>query len=213
MVEKLSSQFDLVISFQGSVSCSPKLRSLIIERWDERFLFDEWNEKVMLKLWKQQNERLKEGLPLRSILVIVDDISMSPTSRDQLAHLCQRGRHCGISVFISCVSYTVVPKAARRSLDFCFVFDLPMYSCKKILLTEFAKQPQAAEFYLQKIPQYTSLVLNTSKNQELFYFKIGPPGECGKFESERLLSPSSPAHLAENPSKISLFDESIEANE
>jgi len=183
----LSDQFDLVMSFQGSVSCSPKLRELIETKFDARFLFDTWNQEVMERLWEQQNYRLKEGLPPRRVLLIVDDISMDFKSKEFFAHLCQRGRHCSISVMICAVSYTVIPKPARRSLDFVFVFDLPMASCKKVLLAEFSKNASAAEFYLNRIPQYTAFVLSTTAKQELFYFIVNQNKqlpECEKFENK-----------------------------
>jgi len=212
LTKNLVNHFDLVISFQGSVSCSPELREIIQTHWDERFLFDCWNEKVMTKLWNQQNQRLKDGESMRQILVIVDDISMDMRSREQLANLAQRGRHCGISIFISAVSYTVIPKSARRSLDFCFVFDLPMYSCKKILLQEFAKAPRAAEFYLQNIPIHTCLVLSTARNQELFYFKIQSSQDNGKFQtkSEELMTKQSDQSYSPNENFL-LDDNNIDS--
>ena len=48
----------------------------------------------------------------------------------------------------------------------------PMASDKKCLLFDFARNVETAEFYLDRIPKYTSLVLSTLPDQQLKYFKI-----------------------------------------
>ena len=209
----MSGRFDLVISFQGSVSCSPALRTLIEEEYDDRFLFDTWNQPLMEKLWEQQNERLKNGLPYRNVLLIIDDITMDHKSREMFAHLCMRGRHIGISIIINCVSYTVIPKSSRRSLDYLFVFDLPMSGDKKVLLQEFTKNSSTAEFYLNRIPKYNSLVLKTMGKQELFYYKAKKPQslEHDEFQSEFLLSDDS--LLPRSPNKTICHHNSNTLNE
>ena len=47
-----------------------------------------------------------------------------------------------------------------------------MASDKKCLLFDFARNVETAEFYLDRIPKYTSLVLSTLPDQQLKYFKI-----------------------------------------
>ena len=203
LVEQLRSKFDLIISFQGSVSCSPHLRQFLINQFDSRFILEKWDNELMQRLWQQQNDRLKAGLQMRHVLVLVDDIAMDYRSKEQFAHLCQRGRHCGISVFICCVSYTVIPKCARRSLDILFLFDLPMSSCKKILLNEFSKNPSAAEFYLSKLPPYTCLVLSTDKDQQLYHLKTSMSLDHAKSQNKFSLASSSQADCPQSASKNS----------
>ena len=61
LVEQLRSKFDLIISFQGSVSCSPHLRQFLINQFDSRFILEKWDNELMQRLWQQQNDRLKAG--------------------------------------------------------------------------------------------------------------------------------------------------------
>ena len=126
-----ASRFDLVICFVGSANCNPVLQSLLERYWDTRFFFNKWKPALIDNLMTQQ-ERL--GADKRSILIILDDVVLSSKDQDQLACLAIRGRHFGISLLMACVSYTTLPKRARRSLDAVLVFSLPMKGDLKILV-------------------------------------------------------------------------------
>ena len=52
-------------------------------RFDERFIFNEWNESLMNKLLLQQ-ERLKLNNVDRQVCVLVDDIIMSSRHEEEV---------------------------------------------------------------------------------------------------------------------------------
>ena len=58
---------------------------------------------------------------------------------EQLAHMAMRGRHFRISLMMCAVSYTSLPKRARRSLDVLMVFSMPMQGDFKILTYEYCQ--------------------------------------------------------------------------
>ena len=164
-----ASRFDLVICFVGSANCNPVLQSLLERYWDTRFFFNKWKPALIDNLMTQQ-ERL--GADKRSILIILDDVVLSSKDQDQLACLAIRGRHFGISLLMACVSYTTLPKRARRSLDAVLVFSLPMKGDLKILTWEYCSNTRVAEFALNRLQEHECLVLETlSKKQKLAIWK------------------------------------------
>ena len=166
---KNASRFDLVICFVGSANCNPVLQSLLERYWDTRFFFSEWKSDLITNLLQQQ-ERL--GDQKRSILIILDDVVLTSKDQDQLAALAIRGRHFGISLLMACVSYTTLPKRARRSLDAIFLFSLPMKGDLKILTWEYCSNTRVAEFALNRLRDHECLVLETlSKRQRLAIWK------------------------------------------
>ena len=192
---KRSKRFKLLISFMGTTSCSPEMRSLMETRFDQRFIFNSWNEPLMARLLKQQ-ERLKlQGID-RQVCILVDDIVMSSRQEDNLAHLCLRGRHFNISVICAAVSYTTLPKRSRRSLDCLFLFSCPMSSDMEILTREYCSKVRLARYCLNNLPEWTSLVLETlQKKQQLFHYRV----ELG-IASQNAESPSSsPAETSASP--------------
>ena len=164
-----ASKFDLVVCFVGSANCNPVLQSLLERYWDPRFFFSEWKQSLINNLMLQQ-ERLGDNK--RSILIILDDVVLSSKDQDQLACLAIRGRHFGISLLMACVSYTTLPKRARRSLDAVLVFSLPMKGDLKILTWEYCSNTRVAEFALNRLEEHECLVLETlSKKQRLAIWK------------------------------------------
>ena len=164
-----ASRFNLVICFVGSANCNPVLQSLLEKYWDSRFFFSEWKQGLIDNLMLQQ-ERL--GDAKRSILIILDDVVLTSKDQDQLACLAIRGRHFGISLLMAAVSYTTLPKRARRSLDAVLVFSLPMKGDLKILTWEYCSNTRVAEFALNRLKEHECLVLETlSKKQRLAVWK------------------------------------------
>ena len=116
---QMCEQFDLVICFIGSAACNPTIEAMMKKYWDPRFFFSEWNTKLVECLLQQQEDA---GPLKRNILILVDDVVLTGKDEDQLSHLAMRGRHFGISLMMCAVSYTSLPKKARRSLDALLVF-------------------------------------------------------------------------------------------
>ena len=169
LVQMMRSKFDLVIAFIGSAAANPVLHQLMHENWDPRFFFSEWNTNLVECLLQQQEDA---GPLKRNILILVDDVVLTGKDEDQLSHLAMRGRHFGISLMMCAVSYTSLPKKARRSLDALLVFSLPMQGDLKILLYEYASQNSMAEHALKNLPDHCSLVLETlEKKQQLYIWK------------------------------------------
>jgi hypothetical protein len=188
----MSSKFDLVVSFMGSSACSPEMRSLMESKFDPRFVFGEWNEPLMKKLLKQQEE-LKLNNVQRQVCILVDDIVLSGRDEDSLAHLCLRGRHFNISVLACAVSYTTLPKRSRRSLDVLFLFSCPMAGDCELLTKEYSSRSKMARYCLQNLPDWTSLVLETlEKRQRLYHFRV-------PYESDQSATspPSSPIETSD----------------
>ena len=169
LVAMMKNKFDLVIAFIGSAAANPVLYQLMVDHWDPRFFFSEWNTKLVACLLQQQEDA---GPDRRSILILVDDVILSGAAEEQLSHMCMRGRHFGVSVVMCAVSYTSLPKKARRSLDVLLVFSLPMQGDLKILLWEYASQNSMAEHALKNMDDHCCLVLETlERKQQLFMWK------------------------------------------
>ena len=163
-----ASRFDLVVCFVGSAHCNPVLEALLERYWDSRFFFSQWDERLIQKLLAQQ-EKLEQK---RSILILVDDVILGSKAQDQLATLAMRGRHFGISLFMCCVSYTTLPKRARRSLDTLLVFSCPMKGDMQVLTYEYCQNHGMARFAMNSLQEFECLVLETlEKKQNLFIWK------------------------------------------
>ena len=171
LLERMKKRFDLVISFTGTAACSPELRKLMEQHWDSRFMFPSWDPDLMARLLKQQEELKGRGIQ-RQVCVLVDDIIMSSKHEDSLSHLCLRGRHFNVSVMMCAVSYTTLPKRSRRSLDTLFLFSLPMAGDIQLLTQEYAQNSRMARYLLQRLPEWTCLVMETlTPQQKLYHFR------------------------------------------
>ena len=174
MADLLSRQcndFDLVICMVGSAACNPQLEGLLARYWDDRFFFSEWDFEMMHKLLNQQEELLGAGQK-REVLIIIDDVILGSKAEDQIAHMAMRGRHFRISLAMCAVSYTSLPKRARRSLDTLLVFSCPMKGDMQILTYEFCQNHGMARFAMNSLQEYECLVLETlEKKQRLFIWK------------------------------------------
>ena len=174
MADLLSRQcndFDLVICMVGSAACNPQLEGLLARYWDDRFFFSEWDFEMMDKLLSQQEELLASGRK-REVLVIIDDVILGSKAEDQIAHMAMRGRHFRISLAMCAVSYTSLPKRARRSLDTLLVFSCPMKGDMQTLTYEFCQNHGMARFAMNSLQEFECLVLETlEKKQRLFIWK------------------------------------------
>ena len=102
----------------------------------------------------------------------MDDVVLNSDADEQLAHMAMRGRHFNISLAMCSVSYTSLPKRARRSLDCLLVFSLPMQSDMQVLTWEYTQKARMARFALSHLEDYECLVLETlQKKQKLFVWK------------------------------------------
>ena len=183
-------RFDLVIAFIGSAAANPVIHQLMIENWDPRFFFPQWNTKLINKLLEQQEHA---GPDKRSILILVDDVVLTGPMEDQLAHLGMRGRHFGVSIMACAVSYTTLPKKYRRSLDALLVFSLPMQGDLKILLYEYASQNYMAEHALKNLEEHSCLVLETLERKQQLYVWKADLLTVQTASPERGISRTSPA--------------------
>jgi hypothetical protein len=193
-------EFDLVISFCGSYSCSPELARIFEESLDPRFMFDGFTVEFLQKL-REQQERLKlQGTP-RNVLLLFDDCDMTPEQHTELGFFATRARHFRVSMFFSSVSYTSIPKSYRRSLDFLLLFSVPMSSDKKLLLQEYSRNPSFASWCINQLEKYQCLVLESSHKQELFTYRVPEYSETARAESQ---NPSvDPPNETENEGHLS----------
>ena len=171
LLEIMKNKFDLIIAFIGSASCNPVLKEQMFQNWDDRFFFSQWEQGLIDALLKQQ-ETLKLNGITRNVLILMDDVVLSSDADEQLAHMAMRGRHFNISLAMCSVSYTSLPKRARRSLDCLLVFSLPMQSDMKILTWEETQKARMARFALSHLKDFECLVLETlQKKQMLFVWR------------------------------------------
>lgn len=162
LLSRMSGQFDLVLCMVGSASCNPVLEGLLQEFWDDRFFFPEWDNEMMAKLLEQQ-ELIQRYGQKREVLILIDDVVLSSQAEDQLAHMCMRGRHFSVSVCMCAVSYTSLPKRARRSLDTLLVFSCPMKGDLQILTWELSESEHGP--------------LRSEHSSRLSVSRSGDPGE------------------------------------
>ena len=168
----MSSEFDLVVCFVGSAACNPFLEHLLSQNWDPRFFFSEWDEPLIQKLLRQQEELLRAG-KRREVLLLVDDVVLNSRADEQLAHMGMRGRHFRISLMMCAVSYTSLPKRMRRSLDVLLIYSIPMRGDMLVLTQEYCQgNNNVARFMLQNLKDHEALVLETlMKKQQLYTWK------------------------------------------
>ena len=129
----------------------------------------------MQRLEQQQLDLMAEGRK-RHVLILVDDITMDYTDREQLAHLCIRGRHFYVSVMMLSVSYSNFHKSCRRSADIICLFSLGCQTDKELMTKEFAHQQHRCEFYMRQIceKEYTCAVLNLNEKKQTVYWYQAP---------------------------------------
>ena len=168
---QMKDKFSLVISFVGSAACNPVLARMQEKYWDPRFFFSEWKGDMVDALLRQQEALKLQGVT-RHVCILVDDVVLTSSAEEQLAHMAMRGRHFNISLMMCSVSYTTLPKRVRRSLDVLLVFSCPMTGDLKILTWEFASRAKMAEYALRNLADHECLVMETlQKKQELFIWK------------------------------------------
>ena len=196
LLSRMSNQFDLVICMVGSAACNPVLEALLTEHWDPRFFFSEWDPDLMNRLLEQQ-ESLQRSGSKREVLILIDDVILHSRAEDQLAHMCMRGRHFRVSICMCAVSYTSLPKRARRSLDTLLVFSCPMKGDSQILSWEYCQNQTTARFALNNLKEYQCLVLETlEKRQSLFLWRadlIGFEDPSSEEKTHQTKSQSDPS--------------------
>ena len=186
----LKDEFDLYISFCGSVSCSPDLRRFFQSKGLEHLMFERVTVKFLETLMKQQEYLKTNNLGRRRILLLLDDAELDKHEQQYLGTFCTRARHFDVSIFQCSVSYTQLAKNFRRSLDILFLFQMSMYSDRKLLLQEFSSNPKLSHYAMQDLQKYQCMVQEKNFTSELFYFKIETPNQCeeSKKNLELLLS-------------------------
>ena len=152
----------------GSAACNPVLQALLTEHWDPRFFFSEWDPELMARLLEQQ-ETLQITGRQREVLILIDDVILGSKAEDQLAHMCMRGRHFRVSVCMCAVSYTSLPKRARRSLDTLLVFSCPMKGDLQTLTWEYCQNQSMARFAMNSLQDFQCLVLETLEKRQCLY--------------------------------------------
>tara|TARA_B100000029_G_scaffold483392_1_gene534522 strand:+ start:940 stop:1596 length:657 start_codon:yes stop_codon:yes gene_type:complete len=159
----------------GSAHCNPHLHSFLDEHGFGAFQFNKWDAELMKRLEQQQLDLIEEGRE-RHVLILVDDITMDYTDREQLAHLCIRGRHFHVSVMMLSVSYSNFHKSCRRSADIICLFSLGCQTDKELMTKEFAHQQHRCEFYMRQIceKEYTCAVLNLNEKKQTVYWYQAP---------------------------------------
>lgn len=199
LVYRLFDHFDLVVGFVGSAACCPVLEAMMEShpKWDPRFFFDKWNQPLVDTLLSQQQNLLKQGKE-RNVLILMDDVILGTKAEDQLSHMCMRGRHFRISVFMCAVSYTSISKRARRSLDYLLCFSCPMTGDRKVLAWEYASNSRMADFGLKNLRQNECVVFETGQ-QELRNWKAELVTES-TVRTGRSLGPSRSGTLPYPPS-------------
>ena len=183
LLKLFKNEFDLVISFCGSYSCSPDLARIFEQSLDPRFMFDGFTVEFLQKLRQQQEDLKAQGTP-RNVLLLFDDCDMTSEQHTELGFFATRARHFNVSMFFCSVSYTSIPKSYRRSLDFLLLFSVPMSSDKKLLLQEYSRNPSFANWCINQLEPFQCLVLESGFKQELFTYRAPTPGSRSPKEAQ-----------------------------
>ena len=170
LVEMLSSEFDLVISFCGSQACSPEIRVLFQHKFDDRFMFDRFSVAFLRTLLEQQ-ESIKARGQTRRVLLLFDDVETDSDEANYLGFLATRHRHYNISMMYCAVRYSSIHKTYRSATDVMLLFNVPMYSDRKMLLLEHSSNTGLASFVMKNMEKYHCLVMEAGHKQHLKTFK------------------------------------------
>ena len=152
----------------------------MLQNWDGRFFFPEWNTALVDRLLVQQEELKSRGVD-RQIMILVDDVIMNGRAAEQISNLGMRGRHFNVSLMACAVSYTTLPKKFRRSLDALLVFSCPMTGDMQILTWEFSRRASMARFALDSLEEHQCLVLETLQKQS-----CSPWPACSRVRSPKM---------------------------
>ena len=170
LCEFLKDEFDLVISFCGSTACSPDLKTIFTTVFDDRFMFDRFSVDFLRTLLEQQEKIKLEGKK-RRVLLLFDDVETDPDEANYLGFLSTRHRHYDISLMYCAVRYSAVHKTYRASSDILFLFNVPMYSDRKMLLLEHSINTGLASFAMKNMKQFECLVMESGHTQKLKVFR------------------------------------------
>ena len=151
---------DLCFCFVGSATCNPVYKSILNEYSDDRLFFPKFCPQMVERLCEQQEKLTAEGR-VRSVLLLIDDVVLSPEARELLCNCATRSRHFQLSIMFASVSWTMLPKTCRRSLDTLFLLSMVSQGDAYLLSREFARSDDAL-WALRRLQGYTSLVLECS---------------------------------------------------
>ena len=192
LMTKNTREFDLVISFMGSAHCNPELHAFLDSEGFGCFQFNKWDQGLMDRLEQQQIELMQQGR-VRNVLILVDDITLDHNQKEQLAHLCVRGRHFHVSVMMLSVSYSNFHKSCRRSSDIICLFSMGCQSDRELMMKEFAHKQHQCEFFMRQIVarDHTACIINLNeKQQKIYWYRAPARGGGSTMDSER----SDPAY-------------------
>lgn len=131
ITESISSSFKRVILFLGTYNCNPWLVDFVTKKFDDRLIFKQFQENIIKKILEQQEEHLVPTL------IIFDDAFRSTKYNDTLSDLFLTGRHYNVSCIVIGISFALLHKNIRRSLDQILLFKSVCSNDNKILLEEY----------------------------------------------------------------------------
>ena len=184
----LQNEFDLYISFAGSISCSPETRKFFYSHAMEDMMFDRLRIKFLQTLMRQQEYIKENRLKRRRVLLLLDDAELDKSEESFLGTFCTRARHFDCSIIQSSVSYTMMKPNFRRSLDCLCLFSIGMYSDRYLMLKEFSRNPKLSHYAMQELEKYQCLVQEKDHLSELFYFKLENESIQSKSENTTALA-------------------------
>ena len=149
---------------------SPDLLELFNVKFDARFMFDRFNVPFLRTLLEQQEE-IKSSGRKRRVLLLFDDVETDSEESNYLGFLSTRHRHYDISMMYAAVRYSCVNKTYRASTDVLFLFNVPMYSDRKMLLLEHSSNKGLAAFAMKSLEKHSCLVMESGYKQKLFFFR------------------------------------------
>ena len=155
-----SEQLDLCFCFVGSACCNPVYKAILNEYSDDRLFFPQFSAAMVNRLCEQQADLAAEGR-MRSVMLLVDDVVLCAEDRDLLCNCATRSRHFGMSLLFCSVSWTMLPKICRRSLDILFLLSQVSQGDAYLLSKEFCRSEDGL-WALKRLEEHTSLVLEMS---------------------------------------------------
>lgn len=135
----LKGYFDLIFLFSPTGLVDDVFDAVIPKIIKKKHVFDKPDPDVLQQLFDKQTAFVKEhGIDKAArLLVILDDIIDNKTVMNSkpLSQLFFRGRHIGISVWVSTQSYNKVPRALRMQLSNAIIFK-PKKSEMKVICAD-----------------------------------------------------------------------------
>jgi len=160
-----------------------------VKGMEQHGLFSEWDEKALMRILDEQRAKVKElkatktRKPLPQVLVIIDDFAdrhdIMHNAGNCLTSLMIRGRHFGVSTWLSSQKLSAISLVARVNFQFMLVWRLRNYKEIECLMEELsALYPKQTlhDMYeaaiTDKDHSFWYVLLTAKKKEDMFFVRF-----------------------------------------